>query len=336
MGLPHAARRRALGAREADAAPPARRDAPARRSGPDGRRSAPLVDNLGDRRRPDRGRRPLPRPPLRSLFLDSATGADARGREPSARPLLVPDRRSRARSSAARGARPRSAAPAVPWTPVDADPLLAVRELLAPFAAAPVPGLPPFQGGAAGYLGYDYGARARAAAAARVTTTSPCPTSMLGLYDWVDRLGPPARRPPGSSRPACPRPARRARPRAAERAGDGAGAAARTGAAAPAPPAASRAGARPPAPREAPSYPVLGVEGAEAIGLRSTFTHRGYLDAVARVREYILAGDIFQANLSQRFQAPLAEPPFELYRRLRRAESGRLRRLPRLRRRPRC
>ena len=55
-----------------------------------------------------------------------------------------------------------------------------------------------------------------------------------------------------------------------------------------------------------------------AIGLRSTFTHRGYLDAVARVREYILAGDIFQANLSQRFQAPLREPPFELYRRLRR------------------
>jgi para-aminobenzoate synthetase component 1 len=36
------------------------------------------------------------------------------------------------------------------------------------------------------------------------------------------------------------------------------------------------------------------------------------------VREYILAGDIFQANLSQRFQAPLAEPPFSLYRRLRR------------------
>ena len=62
----------------------------------------------------------------------------------------------------------------------------------------------------------------------------------------------------------------------------------------------------------------MGVEGAEEIGLRSTFTHRGYLDAVARVREYIVAGDIFQANLSQRFQAPLREPPFDLYRRLRR------------------
>ena len=35
------------------------------------------------------------------------------------------------------------------------------------------------------------------------------------------------------------------------------------------------------------------------------------------MREYILAGDIFQANLSQRFDAPLTEPPWDLYRRLR-------------------
>jgi para-aminobenzoate synthetase component 1 len=68
----------------------------------------------------------------------------------------------------------------------------------------------------------------------------------------------------------------------------------------------------------APSYPVIGVEDAEFVGLRSTFTHRGYLSAVQRVREYILAGDIFQANLSQRFQAPLTESPGRLYARLRR------------------
>jgi para-aminobenzoate synthetase component 1 len=62
---------------------------------------------------------------------------------------------------------------------------------------------------------------------------------------------------------------------------------------------------------------VLGVDDAEQIGLCSTFTHRGYLSAVARVREYILAGDIFQANLSQRFEAPLREAPWRVYRRLR-------------------
>ena len=39
--------------------------------------------------------------------------------------------------------------------------------------------------------------------------------------------------------------------------------------------------------------------------LRSSFTRSGYLDAVERVRDYIFAGDIFQANLSQRFEAPL-------------------------------
>jgi para-aminobenzoate synthetase component 1 len=66
-----------------------------------------------------------------------------------------------------------------------------------------------------------------------------------------------------------------------------------------------------------PSYPVISIEGAEKIGLRSTFTHRAYLDAVARVREYILAGDIFQANLSQRFQCLSDEAPFQLYQRLR-------------------
>jgi para-aminobenzoate synthetase component 1 len=35
------------------------------------------------------------------------------------------------------------------------------------------------------------------------------------------------------------------------------------------------------------------------------------------VRDYIFAGDIFQANLSQRLEAPLTEPPWTLYRRLR-------------------
>src|SRR5262249_32362705 len=65
----------------------------------------------------------------------------------------------------------------------------------------------------------------------------------------------------------------------------------------------------------APSYPVEGSD--PRVGLRSSFTHEAYLGAVNRVREYILAGDIFQANLSQRFEAPLGEPPWDLYRRLR-------------------
>ena len=53
------------------------------------------------------------------------------------------------------------------------------------------------------------------------------------------------------------------------------------------------------------------------LGLRSNFTHDGYVEAVETAREYIRAGDIFQVNLSQRFEANMPLPPYELYRRLR-------------------
>jgi para-aminobenzoate synthetase component 1 len=52
--------------------------------------------------------------------------------------------------------------------------------------------------------------------------------------------------------------------------------------------------------------------------LKANFTHEGYLEAVAKAREYICAGDIFEVNLSQRFDAEMPLPPYELYKRLRR------------------
>ncbi|GAI58246.1 unnamed protein product, partial [marine sediment metagenome] len=52
--------------------------------------------------------------------------------------------------------------------------------------------------------------------------------------------------------------------------------------------------------------------------LKSSFTREEYLKAVATTREYICAGDIFQVNLSQRFEADLPVSPYELYRQLRR------------------
>ena len=54
------------------------------------------------------------------------------------------------------------------------------------------------------------------------------------------------------------------------------------------------------------------------ITLKSNFTPEEYMKAVDRVREYIAAGDVFQVNLSQRFEADLKISPFELYKRLRR------------------
>ncbi len=68
--------------------------------------------------------------------------------------------------------------------------------------------------------------------------------------------------------------------------------------------------AEPPAPP--PASTRLGT-------LTSGFTRDGYLAAARQVLEYIAAGDIFQANLSQRFRAAGRVVPFEIYARLRRA-----------------
>lgn len=51
---------------------------------------------------------------------------------------------------------------------------------------------------------------------------------------------------------------------------------------------------------------------AEPHGLRADFSPEEYREAVDRVIEYILAGDIFQANLSQRFTAPFTGDPLAL------------------------
>ncbi|MGH7607077.1 MAG: chorismate-binding protein, partial [Gemmatimonadales bacterium] len=57
------------------------------------------------------------------------------------------------------------------------DPLIAARELLAPHRRPPIAGLPPFQGGIAGYLSYEWGAGLEGVGAGGEVS--------LGLYDWV-------------------------------------------------------------------------------------------------------------------------------------------------------
>lgn len=54
-----------------------------------------------------------------------------------------------------------------------------------------------------------------------------------------------------------------------------------------------------------------------AMALKSNFDPEEYVKAVDRVREYIAAGDVFQVNLSQRLEADLKIPPYDLYKRLR-------------------
>lgn len=57
--------------------------------------------------------------------------------------------------------------------------------------------------------------------------------------------------------------------------------------------------------------------GGDSFALWSNFSEDAYLAAVARIIEYIRAGDVFQVNLSQRLAIPAVETPLSFYRRLR-------------------
>jgi len=63
--------------------------------------------------------------------------------------------------------------------------------------------------------------------------------------------------------------------------------------------------------------------GPAAAGLSGGFTHEGYVSAVEKARQYIIAGDIFEVNISQRFEAELTINPYDLYQRLRRIKPRR-------------
>jgi para-aminobenzoate synthetase component 1 len=203
------------------------------------------------------------------------------------------------------------------WKPISGDAVSTARRLLPAEPVPPLSGLPPFQGGLAGYIGYDWGAVLERLPRARYDDLA-IPDVILGLYDWViawdHRLG--AAWLISTGLPATgPERDRRAQDRLAmvqerlsRKPGTRPGTRLQVDG--------QRGGKSRESPGAAPTYPVTQGD-AQEIALRSTFTHRGYLDAVSRVREYIVAGDIFQANLSQRFETALPETPFDLYRRLR-------------------
>ncbi|HEU4642297.1 MAG TPA: aminodeoxychorismate synthase component I [Gemmatimonadaceae bacterium] len=241
------------------------------------------------------------------LFLDSARDPERLGRwsflaaDPD---VIIRDVGGRAERVATRDGATR---------PLRGHALHAAREMLAPYRIPHDRALPPFPGGLAGYIGYDWGAVLERLPSPRHDDLR-IPDAMLALYDWVIAWDHVERRAWIVST-GIPETGERGRRRAVERF-----AMVRRRLESPTPEHA----AGPPAPRvlpagvtAAPAYPVEDVEQGAAIELRSSFTHRGYLDAVTRVREYIVAGDIFQANLSQRLEAPLREPPWSLYTRLR-------------------
>ncbi len=180
-------------------------------------------------------------------------------------------------------------------TALDGPPMAELARHLDRYRLEPAsdPDAPPLRGGAIGHLSYDLGRLFERLAP--VAAAEPRATDLrLGFYDlilafdrrerraWICSSGFPEQTPEARAT------------RARERAGH----------------LARRIEA--PAPAPSPAVPVE--------GWRSTFTEDRFCDAVRRVQEHIRAGDIYQANLAQRFEAPLPEgfDPWAFYRVLRR------------------
>lgn len=159
-------------------------------------------------------------------------------------------------------------------TSYEADPFAVLKDRLAAhaFAEKPLPGLPPFQGGAAGLFGYDL-ARGIETIPDIAQADKDMPDIAIGIYDHVIAFD----HHDGKSwiliHAQDETEAQRKRNIFVSKISS----------------------ASPP--------PFLQREGD--IKWRSNFSANEYKNQVKRVIEYIMAGDVFQVNLSQRFESDL-------------------------------
>ncbi|HEY4344377.1 MAG TPA: aminodeoxychorismate synthase component I [Parvibaculum sp.] len=173
-------------------------------------------------------------------------------------------------------------------------------KLAAMSMTAPGPSHPPFIGGAAGFFGYGLAhhlERLPPEASPYAADDQHFPDMALGLYDVVVAFDMKERRALVVSNGQPERDPRKRGERARARAAE------------------MRA-------RIAVAKTPRHAGRSLASEIVSNFTREAYERAVARVIDYICAGDIFQANLSQRFESCLGgdDTPYALYLRLR-AES---------------
>ena len=188
---------------------------------------------------------------------------------------------------------------------VDGDALGALREAIAPFRTESIAGIPPFQGGLAGYISYEFGGTLEKLPAPPGGGIG-VPDLAFGLYDWTlawDHLEERAWLITTGIPERCEARRRRAEARMTEVLDRLRGSPRTTG------PVRSL-------PDDPPSLPAGGAIPRE-MDLSSSLSHGEYLDVVRRVREYIIAGDIYQANITQRFRMAIDEDPWTLYGRLR-------------------
>ena len=199
-----------------------------------------------------------------------------------------------------------------------------------PVAAESIPGLPPFQGGAAGYIGYDFGSVLERLPAPRYDDLD-LPDVVLGLYDWViawDHRHPlglaDLHRDAGDEGRHAGAPRRRAHGAGPREVGRSP----RRNEAEPLPTA-----PRPPSKLRARHPTRCRGSRTPSDRLRSTFTHRGYLDAVAPgARLHRRGRHLSGEPLAAVSGAAAGSLHSSLYRRAAAPQSGAVRGLPRLRR----
>lgn len=183
------------------------------------------------------------------------------------------------------------------WQSLVANPFKVLQELLRAYQVKTVlPDTSPFWGGAVGYFAYDLG-RQIERLPVYAQDDLELPELYLGFYDLIvaiDHLT--------DTVSLCGLPAN-GEDRLIEKASRWKGLLAQRDRVS--------ATARAQAPPKSATLPPLAA-------LAEHFSREAYCAAVARAREYIAAGDIFQVNLSQRFAAPLGDSAWELYCRLRR------------------
>ena len=162
-----------------------------------------------------------------------------------------------------------------------ADTLEFLKGVLAARACAPVPGLP-FVGGAIGWLGYEAGAARDRVYPKKHDTVPRLPALAFGIYDKALIFD-------------------HATGRAALVAADAAGLARLRALAVPSasPPPSALSSPLPPLRSCNPSGYTVGE-------LRPDLDRAAYAAAIARIRDYIAAGDVYQVNFTQRFTAPFS------------------------------
>jgi para-aminobenzoate synthetase component 1 len=180
---------------------------------------------------------------------------------------------------------------------LEGAPLARLGELTARYGQEHHPDLPPFQGGAAGFIAYDFNRLIERLPAVAEPWARPLPQACLHFYDVVLAFDHAQDRAflisTGWPEEEAVSRARRAKQRAE---------------------AFLAHLAQPDRVEDISGYPAIPPD-----RWQSNFSHPAYVAAVQRVIDYILAGDIFQANIAQRFAAelPAGFDPWRFYRHLR-------------------